>query len=397
MGETAVITGLGAISALGGDAASFWSALLRGADGAAPVRSFDASGYSRAIACELKGEVPGARRLERPGRSALLALAAAREAMAQAGLTPAEVAEAALSLGTTMGESCWLEAWRPADVCTGPSAVPAEELLRSGPDQVGEDVATELGLGGGVTVLAAACAAGNYALGHAADLIRLGRVERVVAGATDALSRVAFTGFARLGALAKTACRPFSRDRDGLVLGEGAAMFVVEARTTARARGAKILAEVAGYGLSCDAQHIVRPDPRGRGAVRAMEAALADAGVAPDDVDYVSAHGTGTQANDCSEVAAVRAVFPGRRPPMSSIKALTGHALGAASALEAVSCVLALQEGLAPPTWNFREADPECAWDVIPNEPRPLDLAVVLNNAYAFGGCNASLVLRRPR
>jgi 3-oxoacyl-[acyl-carrier-protein] synthase II len=291
-----------------------------------------------------------------------------------------------------MGESCWLESWEPADVRSG--AVRAEELVRSGPDQVGRDIASELSLGGRVAVLAGACAAGNYALGHALDLVRLGRADAVLAGGTDAFSRVAFTGFARLGALAVEACRPFSADRDGLVLGEGAAMLVVESAASAAARGAVPLAELAGIGLSGDAFHIVSPDPQGRGAARAMKAALEDAGVERGEIGYLSAHGTGTPANDRAEVAAARAVFGKQGPPMSSIKALTGHGLGAASALEAVACVQALRTHIAPPTWNFTRVDPECDWDAIPNEPRELELGVVLSNAYAFGGANASLVLR---
>jgi 3-oxoacyl-[acyl-carrier-protein] synthase II len=384
-----VITGLGVVSPIGADVETFWAALLAGTTGAAPVESFDTSGFPSRIGCEVRGLALESASEPRPGRAALLASAAGRQALAQAGLAGSE---AGLALGTTMGESCWLEAWDPVDVRSG--TVPAEELVRSGPDQVGRDVASELGLGGRVVVLAGACAAGNYALGHALDLIRLGRADAVLAGGTDAFSRVAFTGFARLGALAAETCRPFSADRDGLVLGEGAAMLVVESATGAAARGAEPLAELAGIGLSGDAFHIVSPDPLGRGAARAMEAALEDAGADRGEIGYLSAHGTGTAANDRAEVAAARTVFDTTGPPMSSIKALTGHGLGAASALEAVACVQALRTQIAPPTWNFTRADPNCDWDAIPNEPRELELGVVLSNAYAFGGANASLVLR---
>jgi 3-oxoacyl-[acyl-carrier-protein] synthase II len=374
------------------DVVAFWAALLSGTTGAAQVESFDTSAFPSRIGCEVRGLELQSASTPRPGRAALLAAAAGRQALAQAGLGGGSQVGVALSIGTTMGESCWLEGWDPADVRAG--TVPAEELVRSGPDQVGRDVAAELGLGGRVTVLAGACAAGNYALGHALDLVRLGRADTVLAGGTDAFSRVAFTGFARLGALAADACRPFSGDRDGLVLGEGAALLVVESATAAAARGAEPLAELAGIGLSCDAFHIVSPDPDGRGATRAMAAALEDAGAAPGEVGYLSAHGTGTPANDRAEVAAARAVFGKGGPPMSSIKAITGHGLGAASALEAVACVEALRTQIAPPTWNFTRPDPDCDWDAIPNEPRELELGVVLSNAYAFGGANASLVLR---
>jgi 3-oxoacyl-[acyl-carrier-protein] synthase II len=236
-----VITGLGVVSPVGADVETFWAALLAGTSGAAPVESFDTSGFPSRIGCEVRGLALESASEPRPGRAALLASAAGRQALAQAGLAGPD---AGLAIGTTMGESCWLEAWDPEDVRSG--NVPAEELVRSGPDQVGRDVASELGLGGRVVVLAGACAAGNYALGHALDLIRLGRADAVLAGGTDAFSRVAFTGFARLGALAAETCRPFSADRDGLVLGEGAAMLVVESATAAAARGAEPLAELAG-------------------------------------------------------------------------------------------------------------------------------------------------------
>ncbi len=385
-----MITGLGVVSPVGVDVESFWAALLSGQTGAAEVESFDVSPFPTQIGCEVRGLELAARGEPRPGRTALLAVAAGRQALAQAGLAGAGVA---LSIGTTMGEGCWLEAWDPEDVRAG--TVPAEELARSGPDRVGRDVAAELGLDGGVTVLAGACAAGNYALGHALDLVRLGRADAVLAGGTDAFSRIAFTGFARLGALAAEACRPFSAGRDGLVLGEGAALLLVESATAAAGRGAEPLAELAGIGLSGDAFHIVTPDPQGRGAARAIVAALEDAGAERGEVGYLSAHGTGTPANDRAEVAAVRAVFGRNGPPLSSIKALTGHGLGAASALEAVACVQALRTQVAPPTWNFTSPDPDCDWDVLPNEPRELELDVVLSNAFAFGGANAALVLRR--
>ncbi len=395
-GRDPVVTGLGVVSAIGSGTEEFWRSLLEGRQGAATVRSFQTGGYPSSLGCEVRDLAPAPERPDgsRVGRAARLAVAAGMEALAHAGLTDAGVAGSALCLGTTMGESCWIEAWPPESLVAGDG--PAAELLRSAPEQVGFDAAALLGLEGRVTVLGGACAAGNYAIGHAADLVRLGRAERVLAGGVDAFSRVAFTGFARLGALASEACRPFSADRDGIVLAEGAGMIVVESREAAEARGVRPLALLAGFGLSSDAFHIVSPDPAGRGAARAMEAALADAGLAGGEIDYVCAHGTGTPANDRAEVAAAEAIFGTRKVPMSSIKALTGHALGASSALEAVACILALREQTAPPTWNFRARDPECDWDVVPNEPRPLRLARVLNNAYAFGGNNASLVLEHP-
>lgn len=389
---TPVVTGMGVVSPVGSTVSRFWHSLLTGRSGARRVSSFATGAYPTDVGCEVEEELPPAP--SETGRAARLAAVAGEEALLRAGLLPEERDATALCVGTTMGESCWLEGWAPEQVVAGPEAVPAEELLHSGPDQVGLDAARLLGLGGRVSVLAGACAAGNYALARAADLVRLGRAERVLAGGTDAFSRTAYTGFARLGALARSTCRPFSVDRDGIVLGEGAAMLLVESSESARARGATELAEVAGCGLTSDAHHIVSPEPEGEGLRRALEAALDEARVRPGEVDYICAHGTGTLANDRAEVAAARAVFGGEGPPMSSIKALTGHGLGAASALEAVACVCALREQTAPPTWNFTAPDPHCAWDVVPNEPRALPIRVAVNSAAAFGGNNAVVVLR---
>lgn len=390
--RTPVVTGIGTITPIGSDAASFWAALLAGRSGVAPVRAFDTSGFATHIGCEVESAViaPLAREIPGVGRAALLATAAGMEALRD--LPDRDRRGIGLCIGTTMGEACWLEAWSPDAVRAGPGAVPAEELLRSGPDQLGLDCARLLGLDGSLTVLAAACAAGNYAIARAADLIRLGRIERVLAGGTDAFSRVAFTGFARLGALAAESCRPFSADRDGIVIAEGAALLLIESLRSARARNAEILAVVAGSGLSCDAHHIVSPHPEGAGALRAMRMALRDADRSPRDLDWICAHGTGTRANDRAEILAARALCGDRIVPMSSIKALTGHSLGAASAIEAVACVQALRHQMIPPTWNHRVDDPECAWDVVPNAPRAADLRLVLNNAYAFGGDNASVL-----
>ena len=367
-----VVTGLGIVAPIGGGVEEFWAALLWGRSGVGEVRAFDPAPFPARIGCEVREFLPApAPAGHQPiGRTAQLAAAAGSQALAAAGLAGAERAQTGLCVGTTMGEACWIEHWPPSSLIRGPGFAPVEELLRSGPDQVAVDTAALLGLEGPVLALGGACAAGSYAIGHAADEIRLGRTQRVLAGGAEAFSRVAYTGFGRLGALASSACRPFSADRDGIVLGEGAAMLLVESAASAGARGATVLARIAGFGLSADAHHIVSPAPGGEGAARAMLAALADAGLSADDVDYLSAHGTGTPANDAAEVAAARLVFGARGVPMSSIKALTGHALGASSAFEAVASVQTLLTGVIPPTWNYRRPDPECDWDVVPNEPR---------------------------
>ena len=402
-GRTVVVSGMGVVSPIGSTCGRFWSSLMTGQSGVGPVRSFDTEAFPVHIGCEVQAEDL---RLGNPldptcGRTTRMAVDAGYQAISNAKLREEDLSETGLCLGTTMGEASWLEAWPVKDVMAGPHAVPAEELLRSDPAEIGLRTAERLGLGGQVTMLAGACAAGNYAIGRAIDLVRLGSLERVLAGGADAFSRIAFTGFARLGALASETCRPFSRDRDGIVLGEGAAMLVIESLHSADRRGAPILAEAAGYGLSCDAHHIVSPHPDGSGLFRAMEAARKDARMLPEMIDYICAHGTGTRANDSTEVTAVRGLFAaGDCPievPMSSIKALTGHGLGAASAIEAVASVLALEQQTLPPTWNYRDPDPEADWDVVPNAPRRALIHAVMNNAAAFGGNNAVTIFRNVK
>jgi 3-oxoacyl-[acyl-carrier-protein] synthase II len=239
-----------------------------------------------------------------------------------------------------------------------------------------------------------ACAAGNYAIAHAFDLLRTSRADLVLAGGADAFSRITYAGFHRLGAIAPERCQPFDRDRKGMIPGEGAAVLVLEPLERARARGARVYAEVAGYGLSCDAHHMTAAHPEGDGAARAMLAALADAGLAPEDVSYISAHGTGTPTNDRLEALAVQRVFGATAPrtPMSSIKSMIGHTMGAASAIEAGVCALAVATGRVPPTMNMEQPDGDL--DYVPNVARELDVRVAMNNAYAFGGNNASVLFR---
>ena len=321
---------------------------------------------------------------------------AARDALASAGLSTDGTPPVDLVVGTTMGEPTWIDTWdRDEAAQSPPPAVRAAELLAGAPDGLAARVADGAGTRGRVSAVGGACAAGNYAFARALDDIRAGRATTVLAGGVDAFSRTAYLGFAKLGALAADACRPFGRDRQGLVLGEGAAFLVLESADHARDRRATALAELVGAGLSCDAYHPTSPHPDGRGAADALQAALADAAVRPDEVDWVSAHGTGTPANDRAEVSALRQVFRRQAPPASSAKSLTGHGLGAASAIEAVLCVLALRHQSIPPTWHVGDQDPDCKWDVVTEGPRSADVRTVVNQAYAFGGCNAVTVLRR--
>lgn len=392
-GRSAVVTGLGVICPLGRGTADLWEAVLTGRSGI--TRQTDGRLVAQVRGADAPGPVRDVSGRPLRGRGAALAVTAAADALSAAGLAACQVD---LVVGTTMGEPSWIDTWPDEEAAAAPpSAARARELLDGTPSGLAAAVAAELGAAGRVGAVGGACAAGNFALARALDDVRAGRSERVLAGGVDAFSRTALIGFARLGALAVDGCRPFGLDRQGLVLGEGAAFLLVEEAAAAAARGAEPLAELVGAGLSCDAHHPTSPHPAGAGAARALRAALDDAGAHPPEVTWVSAHGTGTQANDRAEVLALRSVFGSSGPPASSVKSLTGHGLGAASAIEAVLAVLALRARLAPPTWGVGEQDPDCDWDVVIDGPRQLEGDLVANQAYAFGGCNAVICFRRLR
>ncbi len=339
------------------------------------------------------------RRLDpaRLGRASQLAIAAARLALADAaadGLTwdPERVG---VYLGTTSGEPGVVERFDDG-VLAGESDPASTELTFRYPSHVlSAHVAAELGAEGVNAVLPAACAAGNYAIAWAADALRAGRADVMLAGSADAFSRITYTGFARLGAIAPERCQPFDRNRKGMAPGEGAAVLVLERARDAAARGARPFAEVAGHGLTCDAHHATSMHPDGRGAARAMALALEESGVRPAEVRYISAHGTGTPTNDRVETLTIKRVFGGAayRVPVSSVKSMLGHTMGAASAIKAAVCALAVATGRIPPTINLDDPDPECDLDYVPHSARVCPVSVAVTNAYGFGGCNSSLVL----
>lgn len=403
MPRRVVVTGIGVVTPIGTGREAFWEALLAGRSGFAPVATFDTSRHPAHLGAEVRDfePQPWVRTLDpaRLGRASQMAVAAARLALADAGLAPEELeAEATgVSMGTTSGEP--LEVERLDDrILAGETARVGPEFVERYPcHTIAGSIAAELGCEGPVTMIPTACAAGNYAVAHAFEALRGERdgVDAMLAGGADAFSRITYTGFARLGAIAPELCQPFDRNRKGMIPGEGAAVLLLEPLDRALARGARIYAEVAGYGLSCDAHHMTAAHPQGEGAARAMEAALAMSGLTAADVSYVSAHGTGTPTNDRLEALAVKRVFGARRVPISSIKSMLGHTMGAASAIETAVCALACAESVAPPTMNFADPDPECDLDVVPNAPRPMPVEVAMNNAYAFGGNNASLIVRR--
>ena len=395
--ERIVITGMGAIGAVGIGRENFWASLIAGRNGVTEIETFDTTGYRTHRGGEVKGfQAPDG--TEKMGRASQFLVYAAREALCDAGLNAAALPpfRTALSLGTTMFESQLRE--KIGDHVSRAELSAIRGLV---PGAVSEALAANLArtlqVRGPVNLILTACAAGNYALAYGSRLLRAGSVDFVLAGGSDPLSRIAYSGFNSAMAIAPERCQPFDRNRRGMVPGEGCAVVVMERESSARKRGARMYGELAASGFANDAYHMMAPHPEGCGAIRAMAAAMEAASVAPEQVDYISAHGTGTAANDKVETLAVNRVMgdAARHTPISSIKSMLGHSMGAASALEAGACLLAIERGVIPPTINYEERDPECDLDYVPNEAREHKVDVAMSNAYAVGGHCSSIVLRR--
>jgi 3-oxoacyl-[acyl-carrier-protein] synthase II len=398
-----VVTGVGVITSIGNGREAFWDNLLSGSCAVGRVEAFDTHAFSVHCGAEVKNFRPSeyVQRLSHAsiGRASQFAIAASRLALRDAGLRleNVNIERTGIAIGTTSGEPRIIEEFDNCYLAERLQAVGAE-LATSYPCSVlAANVAAELGLGGEVTTIPTACAAGNYAVAYAFDALRSGRAEVMLAGGADCFSRITYTGFARLGAIAPARCQPFDLRRKGMIPGEGAGILVLEKLDNARGRGARIYAEIAGYGISCDACHMTAADPEGSGAARAMEMALRSSRTRPDQVSYISAHGTGTAVNDRLETIAIKRVFKEHayRIPVSSIKSMLGHTMGAASAIETICCALAITEGRIPPTIHLEDPDPECDLDYVPQLAREHPVAVAMNNAYAFGGNNSSLILKR--
>ncbi|MBX3025155.1 beta-ketoacyl-[acyl-carrier-protein] synthase family protein [bacterium] len=391
------ITGIGSINALGVGVEAFASGLREGRCGIGALTRFAAAGYRTACAAEappppLPEAIPSgaARRLSHTAR---LAVVAAAEAWRGSGLDDGRTCGVVLGT-TTGGLAGGEESYRIEGAGTGARA-PLRDWLET-PIAVATDaVAALIGSRGPRVTVSTACSSGANALGIAADWIRGGQATAVLCGGAESLCRMTYSGFNVLQALDRVPCRPFDRARAGLTLGEGAALFVLEAWEAAARRGAPILGELLGYGVSADAHHLTQPRPDGAGAILAMRRALADAGVDADRIDYVNAHGTGTPLNDAVETRAIKAVLGPRAyaVPVSSTKSQVGHCLAAAGAIEALAALLALRGGFLPPTVSLREPDPECDLDYVPARSRPAALRTVLSNSYGFGGNNTSVVL----
>ncbi|MFE0106736.1 beta-ketoacyl-[acyl-carrier-protein] synthase family protein [Streptomyces sp. NPDC059009] len=395
-----VLTGLGVVSSIGLGAKEFLQGLRAGRSGARPITVFDTEGFAHANGCEITDFAPqdwiSTLDVEQLGRAAQFSTAAARMALEDSGLdlTQLRARRGLISIGTTDGESHDLDQLVEAELADGIGTFDPVAARRVPAGRLSVAIAQELGLTDvEALTIPTACSAGNYAIGYGFDAVSSGEAEFAFCGGADAMCRKTFTGFYRLGTIAPDRCQPFDADRKGILTGEGAGVLVLERLDSALERGATIYAEVLGYGLNCDAHHQVAPD---RDSVaELMRLALQNAGVAPHEVDLISAHGTGTKANDITEAGAIRQVFGDTPPRTVSMKSMLGHSMGAASALGAIGCALAIQNRFIPPTINHVTTDPECHVDCVPNEAVEADLRIVQNNGLAFGGNNAAVLLGR--
>ena len=390
------VTGAGIICSIGRNKEEVWRSIRESRANIAKLTRFPGETFPTDLAAEVEEDVDallpiGRREAKRMSRSDRLAVIAAAEAIAQAGDIPRD--RAVVSTGTSTGGLLEGEDFYFTRLVRGRGRTPVSRVLQQPTSGPSDAVARAFALGGGVLSNATACASGGAAIGMAADVLRSRHADVAIAGGTDALCRLTYSGFNVLQAVDGEACTPFDAERKGITLGEGAAYLVLERWDDAVARGAEILAELCGYGATCDAHHPTAPDDDGRGAEAAMRGALAESGMEADDVDYVNAHGTGTTLNDSSESKAIAAAL-GTRVPASSSKSYFGHTLGAAGGVEAVITVLALVNQLAPPTLRLNAAAPECTLDYIPHTPRPMAMRAALSNTFGFGGSNVSLLFR---
>jgi beta-ketoacyl-acyl-carrier-protein synthase II len=410
MTQQVVITGIGVVSPLGLDAESTWAAAVEGHSGVGPVTLFDATDFSVKLAAEIKGYDPTqtmeTKEARRRDRFEQIATTAAKEAIARSGLDIGEhnCDNIAVVVGSAIGGLATIEHQVRVLSNEGPRRISPFAIPMIMSNGASGLIAIDYGIRGPNYSPASACASGADAVGQAFELIRRGEVVAAITGGSEAtVTPIGVAGFDRIGAISRRndppyrTPSPFSASRDGLVVGEGAAVLVLESLEHAQARGANILAEIVGYGQTADASHVTAPAESGIGQANAMAKALREAQISPEDVDYINAHGTATQLNDKFETLAIKRVFGEHayRVPISSTKSMTGHMMGATGALEAVFCVQAIRDGIMPPTINYDTPDPECDLDYVPNEARRKHIDIALSNAFGFGGHNAVLVFRR--
>ena len=395
---------------IGNEVATFWANVLAGKSGAGPITQFDPANFKTRFACEVKdfdpGNYMGRKEARRMDRFTQFAVAVSKQALDDAGLqvTPDNAPRIGVMMGTGIGGintivSQLMELWQKGPERISPFLVPM--ML---PDSASGQVAIQFGLKGPNLCPVSACATGTNAIGEAAEWVRRNACDVVLAGSSEsAMVAIAAAGFNNMTAIStrndspETASRPFDKNRDGFVMGEGAAVLVLEELNHALARGAKIYAEVLGYGLSADAYHVTAPEENGTGAAQAMQMALAQAGLRPDQIDYINAHGTSTPLNDKSETKAIKRVFgdAAYQVAISSTKSMIGHLMGAGGAVEAVACIKAINAGIIPPTINYETPDPDCDLDYVPNAPRSKVLNTVMSNSFGFGGHNAVIIFGR--
>ncbi len=407
MSTKVVVTGMGVVSPVGNDVSTFWSSLIEGRSGIGPITHFDTEHFKTKIAGEAEDCAPegmSSKEIHRLDRNAVFAIEAADQAWKHSGLDKDKIDldRCGTVIGSGIGglETIADEVVRLYE--GGPRRVSPLMIPKGVSNMASANVAIRFGFRGPNKAIVTACASANQSVGAAIDLIQLGRSDVVMAGGAEAsIIPFAMAGFISMRALStrndepERASRPFDKDRDGFVMGEGAGVLVLESEEHARARGANILCEVVSVGESCDANHITAPLEDGSGCSKALQYALDQAKVNPDEVQYFNAHGTSTQLNEAGEARALRTIFGEEMPPISSTKSMTGHLLGAAGAIEAIACIQTIREGIIPPSINFDTPDPDCEVNLVANEAREANVEIAVSNSLGFGGHNAALVLRR--
>ncbi|MDP3697939.1 MAG: beta-ketoacyl-[acyl-carrier-protein] synthase family protein [Candidatus Taylorbacteria bacterium] len=396
-----VVTGLGVVSSIGIGKEEFWRNLIAGKSGISEVELFDTSDYHVHVGGEVKNFKPidfiPRNRLKGMARASQFVVAATKIALQDANIDLDEVKKKKIGIiiGTTMADIQSLEQIDKYWTQKGEDDIWPINIIKYPGNALSDHIGYFFDITGPNYTIPTACSAGNYSIGYSFDLIKLGKVDMMIAGGADPFSRITFTGFNRLYAMAPEKCQPFDKNRKGMMVGEGSGIMILELLEHALKRKANIYAEVLGYALSCDAHHMTAPSVEG--IVQVMKKSIKNSGIDMNDIDYISAHGTGTPANDKAECAAVKEVFGPKYKeiPMSSIKSMLGHTMGAASAIEAIVCCLAIKESTIPPTINYETKDPECDIDCVPNKARKDYIRVALNNSLAFGGNDACLVLQR--
>jgi 3-oxoacyl-[acyl-carrier-protein] synthase II len=405
-----VVTGMGAVTPLGLGVDETWSAMLEGKSGVGPITQFDAGAFATKIAAEVKGFDPAlyieAKEIKKMDRFIHFAIAASRMAMEQSGLkvTEANAERVGVMVGSGMGGLIAIEKYHAITLEKGPRKITPFFIPMLIVNLASGHISIIFGAKGPNSAVVTACATGTHNIGDAFKIIQRGDADAMIAGGTEAcITPMGIGGFNAMKALStrndepERASRPFDLDRDGFVMGEGAGLMVLEELEHAKARGANILAELAGYGLSGDAYHLTAPAPNGEGAARCIKMAMKDASMNPEDISYVNAHGTSTKFNDEFETMAIKSALGDRayKVPVSSTKSMTGHLLGAAGGVEAIVAVKTIMEGKIPPTINYENPDPQCDLDYVPNTARDMEVRAALSNSFGFGGTNGCLIFKK--